>query len=647
METASGPLRYENGAYVLNGPAGQIFISADAVKWAAVSTGTDAPIVMVQHDGQQWVAGNRKGEVAFSADLNTWTPFFKAYDATKPGSVMWRGRFWATGKILGVARSYLRGHFADQAVVLDRDWDGQLLLPEKPVAIWRVGERLHLLREDGQRLISDNGEYWNFAGAVPRGEFERVYYAEGNGLAVTLIATAGKDGPPVVLTVGADTAFASVEPTSMQDVRGLAYGAGRFVLIGKTATDPGLSLYESADGKTWQSLGPLRGEPAGLTFGRAGFAVYEGGGTVLRYRPEIWPETPSAAKSPVEIPELLITDFGPTSVGSGKQRRSLPPTPDQVREKELYQVRNRARNGDVAAKLELAFVVLEGKYVLSNPWRAELWFNEARAAGEATAGRGYAELLKKWRPDTARVELLKLYRESATRGDATAMRWLAINLSAADIVEAGEIERWRDAALAADPDFAAVWAKRESYHHNIAAAEAGDVAAILTVLPLMLDGGAVPADTQKALELNAKAVARGRHEGSVYLARHYQERYFSAPEQQSGLSQDDYVRLLEGAVESGNKPAFGQLLNNLVTGGFGYRKDEARAYALALKLAEAGDADGMAMTAGILIGGGSALRDEAAGLAWMQKAADAGHLAAKTWLQRKAAAEGKAAAGAP
>ena len=619
------PIGFAKGVYTLGGPRGEVFFSSDARTWRTVPTGTERKIKSVQFDGERWVVANWGKEIALSAEGKTWSSFF-ASAAGEPGATVWHGKYWTRQTILGVPSGFVRGRYdgmKDERLV---DWDGQLTVNDAPLTVWSSGDRLHLLLESGRGLTSDNGEYWQIASSFPTGDTEAVYFAEGNNRAVTLVVTAGrrKLPDPVVLSVAEENAFPRLVDVPFKHVHGLAFGLGRFVALAATTSNGDRMLYESRDGLEWRQVATFDRVPVGLVYGPAGFVVNLHGSKLAIYRPTAWPEERMAPPAPTPIPDFRFTDL------SGRMGR--------YEEGELRAKGVRAANGEVAARVDMAFLMTEAKWAYSNPWRAELWFKAGIEAGVASAGRGYAQLLAQWKPETSHAELADLYRKSAEKGDKTAVEWLALTLEEGRNHDRTEIERWRDVALAADPQFAARWAKREVLDANTEAAFAGDYAAIEQVLPILVDGDILAPEWDSALILADFAAQAGRHEPAAYLARLYQNKY-DFIRAKSVFAKADYQRLVDRGAAAGFKPLFGQRLENMMGGRFGYAQDERRALALARQLADTGDADGMFMVAMILAGSRGEQKDEAAAKEWMRKAATAGNAQAQSWAKQQDASK--------
>ncbi|MCF3648949.1 hypothetical protein [Synoicihabitans lomoniglobus] len=627
-------VRFEAGYYVMPGDEGRIYFSTDLVDWEMVQTDTPVAVAVVRHDGERWVAGNKRMEAAYSDDRTTWTPYRYSHAARpEADAALWRGEYWAGYRILGVSNTYAHGQYGGEKDTSEKVWDEQVTLPV-PTAIWRQPDRWHLVNQDGRYFTSDNGEYWQPEGYVETGEIDRVFFAAGNDGEV-MFAEDRKGR--VTLRVKTGEGFQEAVDSPVEVIHGLAYGAGRFFLAGRKTPAARPTFYRSDDGKNWTALFEWGETPVGLVFGPAGLVANNDRGVLMRYEPPPWPSAPGPARGPTPIPEINLRNFGENIVGKGKFRRNLgPQTADQHREKALYEVKARARNGDITAQLELAFVVLEGRYATFNPWRAERYFNAARAAGDATAARGYAELLTRWKPETPVTTIYDLYRESAARGDGASAAWLALKLPP-DRVEPTEIARWRAQALEHDPGFAHKWDWREKYYAQIAAAEAGDADAMAVVGPILISGEVVAADRARGLELLWSAVAQDHENASTYLVRLYETEFPTKPTSECAVSADEYRQLLIKLSDTGNKAAIARLVNFQTSGQMGVPRDEAQAYARALALAETGDVDGMALLAGVLMEARGEVRDEAAAKAWLKKAAAAGHAGARQWLEQHGA----------
>ncbi|MFH1498358.1 MAG: hypothetical protein ABII82_11080 [Verrucomicrobiota bacterium] len=623
-------VRYQNGQYTLPGEKGRVYFSTNLTDWQVVPTDTSAAVFRVEHDGERWIASTRRGQVSYSEDGRNWTPYVDSAAALL-GSVNWRGAFWSCHKILGISATYQCGLYGGGKDVLKKDFDWRLL-ESMPVAVWRDGGRLHIVLKNLTHLTSDNGEYWQREGNLPVDEPDHVFFAAGNGREVFFADNRGGKVTMAVRT--GDGSFETLD-SPVVDIHGLAYGAGRFVVMGPVIEHGPETLLESTDGKVWTSIVEWKSTAESLVHGPAGFVANDDKGNLLRYQPDPLPELPPIARGPTPIPEVELRDFGQNYVGQGKFRRNLgPKTPDQIREKELYEVKARAARGDIAAQLELAFVLLEARHAFSNPWRAELYFNNAREAGEVTAARGYAELLAQWKPETPPAQIHDLYRESARRGDAGSVVWLALMLPP-DSAHAAEIERWRAQAAAQDPAFAARWERHERVYANIAAAEAGDNEAIGIVALELLSGEAVPKDRAKGLAMLWRAVEQDYEPAAVFLIQTFESEYMRLGGREWLVQPDEYRRLLTKLSETGNKAARARLIGGYLSGRAGFSKDEKKAYELALELANTGDVDGMLLVGGVLLESTGPVKDEAAAREWLGKAAAAGNAAARLWLEKQ------------
>jgi TPR repeat protein len=627
------PLTYAAGLYAFADHNGSVHFSKDAINWQTIMLEKDAWFSSVRHDGEHWVVAKRERDISISMDGKAWTPFFTSPAASKTAT-LWQGRYWISHHlVLGVrVDNYQLGRYDRGMEEKLKEWDGQLVKPYFPAAFWVQGERLLALREDRLTYASDNGDYWGITRGYATSKAREIFVAEGNGLVVTFIIPEASSESKLDAYLLEGDGFHEKQATDFTTVTGLAYGAGRFVVLAGTKADPKPAFFESTDGKSWKQVGATRAGLAGLVFGPAGFVATAGDFILAKYQPAPLPEKPMPVREPVPVPGFTFKDFGSNFVGVGKRRQEIPKTPDQRKIDELRPAAQKAYQGDIEAGVEMAFLILDGRYALSNPWRAELWLKKGMEAGVAAAARGYAELLQQWKPETSAQGLVDLYRESARKGDGPAMAWLALNLPTDRAADRAEVERWRDAATTAEPTFAARWAKRVELDTHLAAASAGNYEAIVKVLPVLVDGDIRPADWTQGLKLADLAAEGGRHEPVTYLLKLYQDNYQLAAAK-SVFAKADYQRLLERGAAAGHKPLFAQLLENLMAGRFGYATDEKRALMLARQLADKDDADGMFFVAMILQSSRSDQKDPVAAAEWMRKAAAAGHARAKHWVQ--------------
>jgi TPR repeat protein len=631
------PLTYAAGTYAFADRSGSVYFSKDAINWQSILLEKDAWFSSVRHDGEHWVVAKRERDISISKDGKAWTPFFTSRAASKTAT-LWQGRYWISHYlILGVrVDDYQLGRYDRGVEEKLTEWDGQLLKPHFPAVFWVEGDRLLSLRKDGLTYASENGDYWGITRGYRTSNAREIFVAEGNGLVVTFIIPEASSESKLDAYLLEGDGYNDKQATDFTTVTGLAYGAGRFVALAGTKADPKPAFFESTDGKSWKQIGATRAGLADVVYGQAGFVANAGDFILAKYHPAPLPEKPMPVREPVPVPGFTFKDFGSNFVGVGKRRQEIPKTPDQRKIDELRPAAQRAYQGDIEAGVEMAFLILDGRYALSNPWRAELWLNKGMEAGVPAAARGYAELLQQWKSETPQDVLVGLYRQSAQKGDGPAMVWLAINLPTDSAADRAEVEQWRDAATNAEPTFAARWAKRVELDSHLAAASAGNYEAIVKVLPSLVDGDIRPADWNQGLKLADLAADGGRHEPATYLLKLYQDNYQLNPGK-SVFEKADYQRLLDRGAAAGYKPMFGQLLDNLMGGRFGYAKDEKRALTLARQLADQGDADGMFFVAAILQSSQGDQKDPAAAAEWMHKAAEAGHARAKQWVQMQAA----------
>lgn len=635
------PVVVAAGRYAVASSDGAVRFSKDAQHWEAVKVNAPAPLKFVRHDGERWLVATNDRQLATSMDGKKWSPFFPSA-AADAAAVQWRGRYWTSLKfILGVSvYDNKLGRYDRGADEPGRGWDPQLQRAYKPALYWRQGDRLRTVLQNGEHYVTENGEYWQITGGVREEDARQVFAAEGNGRVVVMLMTKTGGTVPLVSVKDGDEYPKKVD-TKFTRVTGLAYGVGRFVVLAGTKEDPKPAFFESADGLTWTQVGESWADFKDVVFGPAGFVASAGEDKLALYQPEPWAEKPMPPVERIEVPHFSFKDFGSNFVGVGKRRREVPMTADQRKIKELQPALSAAYQGEVPAGVQMGLLMLEGKYVESNPWRAELAFKAGIAAKVPAAARGYAELLAQWKPETPRAELEKLYRQSAELGDTAAMAWLALNLEPGPGSRNAEIEKWRAGALAADAGFAAKWEQMGNYRANIAKAEAGDAAAIMVVAPLLLFSETVPQDHAKAKALLERAVADGDEKATLYVIELYEKSFAIFQSVPKVIDAKEYLRLLNKLSDAGNKGAIARLVSLHMSGKAGVPKDEQKAYDIALALAQKGDVDGMALIAAVYLEKGGKFYDEAKAREWLEKAAAGGHAGAKQWLEQQAKATGE------
>ena len=364
----------------------------------------------------------------------------------------------------------------------------------------------------------------------------------------------------------------------------------------------------------------------------AGFIIGGTDGTLFVYKPEPLPEKPAFVRAATPLPPITFKDFGRNYVGKGKYRKDAgPKTPEQFRVQELENLYPKALQGDAAAKREIAMESLSGKFVVENPWVAEKWLKEAISAGDAIAPRGYAELLNRWKTNVRAEELVTLYWQSAERGDVPAMIWLVEYPVAANLVPAAEKKKWTGLATAQDAKFAKRQEIRTRYATNLPLAEAGDAEACYIVAQTMMEGISGIPGNNTGEEFLRKAIAKGHPAAMRTLAVLMEIRAGAGPFASDTIAAE-FRQFLTGAAEGGDREALIRLAGYLAEGQRSFDKDHARAYATHLKLAESGYAPSMAIVGRALYTGTLATKDQAAGLAWIRKAADANDQNAKQIL---------------
>lgn len=631
-------LTYLESKYAIGTSQGGVMFSADGRRWETSQLASKRPVSQILHDGQRWVAltTREKPFLHYSSDGKTWTanPAWSLYDQQ---IAVRNGLLWSAGQLLGGFTSFSMGEIDSPTARSIANHDGQFSRTSRPNVALQSGGQLFLVMPFGELFGSDNGEYWQLLGP-PAGlvRVNEALLAEGNDRTVLFLMNVdGKTHQLVVRTqVGGQATWETAADVPFSHASGLAYGGGRFVAIGFTAVskyqEP--ELYESNDGLTWKRVAALDKDIGNVAFGPAGFMAGGSLGKFFVYNPKPLPEKPAFVRSATPVPPITIKSFGRNFSGKGKYRKETgPETPDQIRVQELENLYPKARRGDAAAKREIAMASIDGKYVESNPWVAETWLKEAIAAGDPIAPRGYAMLLSKWKTNTKKETLAALYRQSAERGDGPAMVAMVEHFTGSDVVSDAERKKWAPLAAEKDAKFALRDKNRADYAANIAKADAGDAQACYRVAQLLVEGNGVMADTTKAETYLRKAIAQKHPESMLLLAN-----LFEIKAGQRAFASDaiaaEFRELITGAADAGNQDAQIRLAGYLAEGQRSFEKDLPRAYATHLKLAQSGYVPSMAIVGRALYTGTLATKDEAAGLVWIRKAAEANDRNAKLML---------------
>lgn len=634
----ASPVVYADGHYAVGGSRGRVYFSTDGRAWHLSEIDDDHDVSLLRHDGLRWIASVGGRSAAFSPDLTTWTA---PRPLVSPDATVWRGLFWSPSHVLGVSL-FNFGRYGEQPEENRnlRIWDGQLdevvdNQAETPRAMWATGDRVMAIMPGGLGLSTDNGEYWNVAFGLPTRDPERVYYAEGNNRAVLFVVTGKSEQGKVLLSVKTGEAFMEViEAVPFAAVSGLAYESGRFVALAQTTVDAPWQLHESRDGLAWEAVTELLPQPLGLAAGGGVFMVNFADGRFLSYGPEPWPEAPGRLWAATDVPPINFKRFT-RNERTGKGARGSRDQPEVERIRALMK---RSFDGEAVAKTQLATAIRTSMFVVSNPWKAEELYREAIALGDPLASAGLAELLKAWKPESSAAEIAALYRQGAERGDNSAIVEVVRSLVRDDTTPVAELTRWSERAKAADPTFARRWERYETYRQQVGAAERGELEAVLAAAPILIEGDLIASDPTRAAAWLEQAVADGSVAAMMALTQAYEKQVADrVPAAERCLDGARYVAVLEQAARAGDLQALETLLMNLAMGRNEVKRDDAKAYALALEFAEAGQHNAMAYVASALIMGRGVDQDEAAGKAWMQQAADAGNAQAAAWLKQQAA----------
>jgi len=235
-----------------------------------------------------------------------------------------------------------------------------------------------------------------------------------------------------------------------------------------------------------------------------------------------------------------------------------------------------------------------------------------------------------------------LYLRAARSGQAWAQTKIGIKYvqEGDDIARLGEGLRWLNAA-ADQNDTEALRAlsalaaqgrgmdqsDKESFKYMSRAAELGSPEAQYELANMLANGRGMPRDMEAAIVFGRKSADQGYAPAQLSLGR------MLVGSLERGRVEEG-MKFIQRAADSGNKEALFLLAGAIASGDYGMQKDEAKAAAMALPQAEAGDAEFQFAVATLYLRGESFAQKREEGLAWLEKAAQQGHPGAMNALRQ-------------
>ena len=235
-----------------------------------------------------------------------------------------------------------------------------------------------------------------------------------------------------------------------------------------------------------------------------------------------------------------------------------------------------------------------------------------------------------------------LYLRAARSGQAWAQTKIGIKyvMESEDLARLGEGLRWLNTA-ADQNDTEALRAlsalasqgrgmdqsDKESFKYMSRAAELGSPEAQYELANMLANGRGMPRDMEAAIVWGRKAAEQGYAPAQLSLGR------MLVGSLERGRVEEG-MKFIQRAADNGSKEALFLLAGAIANGDYGMQKDEAKAAAMALPNAEAGDAEFQFAVATLYLRGEifSQKRDE--GLVWLEKAAQQGHAGAMNALRQ-------------
>ena len=231
-------ITYGAGLYVVLADQGAIFTSTDTQTWTARRPSGSSSLRYLEFGNSVFVAVGNQGQVITSVDGATWS------EAAPPTTGSMNGLFFAAGRFFSATD--------DSTIITSRDgvhWDFQATpftyivsmasRPEDTVATGSIDDPV-LGRIWGMAQTYDGITWRRIDSSATRSDLNA---AASGGSPETLVAVG--NGGTIITTVG-DSPFTLAATPTTADLRGAAWGAGRFVAVGVAG-----QILTSEDGAFW------------------------------------------------------------------------------------------------------------------------------------------------------------------------------------------------------------------------------------------------------------------------------------------------------------------------------------------------------------------------------------------------------------
>lgn len=270
---------YGGGRFVAVGAKGTVLRSADSVSWTQVGAGTAGALSSVGYGNGRFLAVEPGGTIHLSVDGSRWT------DAAGLGRVDSNVAFGNGSFVLFGSRTM----GGPEVALTSPDgvkWAQHMVPADTPVrAVTYHNGKYVALRESGASLTSFDGSTWRGHNTAPE-RWPPAGVAGGDGQFVA-VGPAGRiysssDG--ISWTLLTHSPIGLLQEDQTQHVKGIAFGNGRYVAVGKTI-DEGTNrafVLTSADGAAWRREpdGETVRFPSDIAFGNGLFVVTGSPGTL-------------------------------------------------------------------------------------------------------------------------------------------------------------------------------------------------------------------------------------------------------------------------------------------------------------------------------------------------------------------------------
>ncbi|MDX2108891.1 MAG: hypothetical protein SFY80_01485 [Verrucomicrobiota bacterium] len=241
---ATRGLGYGNGLFAGVGDRGRVQTSTDGKNWTHITQASLADFKAIATNGSRLVAVADKGYVLSSDDGNTWTERNSSY--TPANGMTLNDVVYADGKFILVGDNPYMGQSA--AAASSPDGITWTRVATGGVSITHGAGRFVAVGRENSLRWSTDGTTWNNASQKPSKLWLWTDVEFGSG---AFVAIGGNYINGVLVTSTDGDAWTEVAMGEINNFDFLAYGGGKFVVIGRRNTTAAPAIFVSENGTTW------------------------------------------------------------------------------------------------------------------------------------------------------------------------------------------------------------------------------------------------------------------------------------------------------------------------------------------------------------------------------------------------------------